>query len=378
MRRLSILSPNLESHVNSRVLAFALAMQDWFEIQIVGPKRPQKQIWSPLLDFDFEVKTFEPRPVVRNVTEMLKNVRLVDGDVTLAITPCYSSFSLGLIAKFVRRTPLVLDMLDWETGFHIEKGFREKWRNFKYSPNPYFVTRVNEHLIFLANEIIVTNSFLQHKFGGILISHLRDSLVFDPNKYDSAKLRKECSLEPRHKVVAFLGTPKPHKGITDLIEAIHRIQDPNIILLVIGVLDGGFYSQIRELCEAKLRERNILLGLQPFNRIPELLAMTDLVVIPQRKSPASKGQIPAKLIDAMMMGKPIIATDLPNIVEALGGCGVTINTGDIEGLSNAIKSVLEDENRLELMGESARRRALDEYSFESARKKLIKVLGAFI
>lgn len=285
---------------------------------------------------------------------------------------------MGLLAKFVRRIPLVLDILDWESGFHIDKSFREKWRNFEYSANPYFVTRVNEHLLFLADEIIVTNAFLQVKFGGILISHFRDSSVFDPNKYDSTELRKEYGLEPRHKVVAFLGTPKPHKGITGLIEAIHRTQDSNIILLVIGVLDGGFYSHIRELCQVKLRNQSILLGLQPFNKIPELLAMSDLVVIPQRRTSASKGQIPAKLIDAMMMGKPIIATDLPNIVEALGGCGIITSVGDIDGLSNAIKSVLIDEDRLKSMGESARSRALEEFSFVSARKKLIKMFGPYI
>ncbi len=48
----------------------------------------------------------------------------------------------------------------------------------------------------------------------------------------------------------------------------------------------------------------------------DLYAEIDVVVLPQDRSPGAQAQLPAKLLDAMRFGKPILASPTAAIVEA--------------------------------------------------------------
>jgi glycosyltransferase involved in cell wall biosynthesis len=117
-----------------------------------------------------------------------------------------------------------------------------------------------------------------------------------------------------------------------------------------------------------------LFGLQPFSAVPEFLALADVIVIPQRETAATIGQMPAKLYDAMAMAKPIVATSVSDIPDALEGCGWLVPPGSPPELARAIGEALSDPERAERMGSRAREKCEREFSWDAMERALESAL----
>jgi len=95
-------------------------------------------------------------------------------------------------------------------------------------------------------------------------------------------------------------------------------------------------------------------GPQPHALMPELLALSDMVVLPQRRTPIASAQVPAKVFEAMAMAKPIVATRMSDLPEILDNCGLLVEPGDIAQLAAAIERLLHDEPLGAELGRRAR------------------------
>jgi glycosyltransferase involved in cell wall biosynthesis len=94
------------------------------------------------------------------------------------------------------------------------------------------------------------------------------------------------------------------------LQAIEILKHKNVILFIVGVNDDEYgISFKRRVDSSGLKHLVHLLPDQPFENLPEILSFVDLVVVPQRQRPASFGQFPARIFDAMAMDKPIVATE---------------------------------------------------------------------
>lgn len=114
------------------------------------------------------------------------------------------------------------------------------------------------------------------------------------------------------------------------------------------------------------------IGQQPFEKIPEFLSAADLVVLPQKETYSARGQVPAKVFDAMMMEKPIIATNVSDLQNILNGCGIIVESGDIHGLATKIKYIFDNPDIAKRMGNAAKEKCIREYSYEAVRPKLFE------
>jgi glycosyltransferase involved in cell wall biosynthesis len=81
--------------------------------------------------------------------------------------------------------------------------------------------------------------------------------------------------------------------------------------------------------------------------------------------------IPVALMEAMSYGVPVIATNVGGVPELCGGdCGVLIPAEDPRALAEAIDSLVQDRSRMEHLGRMGRCRIIEEFSVESAARKL--------
>jgi len=295
-------------------------------------------------------------------------IKAISGDVIYVVKPRAGSFGYGLLAKWVTGKKLVLDIDDWETGFFRDYSLIGKILNSLqiWNMDSILYTSLLSHMTGFAEAITVSNTFLQKRFGGVLIPHFRDTEEFDPARFGRTSIRERLGLQGKQ-VVMFMGTVKMHKGINTLIAAFDRLKNPDFVLMLVGA---------NPRIQKKLPKRSYLKveGPQPFEKVPEFLAAADLVAIMQRQSSASaKGQLPAKIFDAMAMAKPIIATavsDLPKVLS--GGCGLVISDNADE-LAHAIKTIFGDPALAEKMGQAARRKCVEEYSYQAASPALAAV-----
>jgi len=387
--KISILTPDLSQNCLGRAYLLAKILQRHYEIEIVGPEFGDG-IWEPVAD-DKSITYKSVKIIGRfkpylQIKELVKNI---DGDVIYASKPLFTSFGVGLLKKLHNSKPLVLDIDDWQMGF-----MKETYKNlslinrfkslvdstlFFYRAGSYWNNLLSEKLAHFADEIIVSNHFLQRKFGGEIIWHVRDTKAFNPDKFNKSLIRKRYGIEDTKKIVMFFGTPRAHKGIDDLIEAMSFVKNPNTILSIVGIDYKDPYC-LNLVGTAKKRlgkKRFIDFGLQPFKKIPEFLVMADVVVIPQRKNFATMGQMPAKVFDAMAMAKPIIATNVSDLPEILNGCGWITEPKNPEQLAEKIQYVLNNPEESKKIGNKARQKCIEKYSWDGMEEILLRIFKKY-
>ena len=369
--KVSVLCFDLSNNSFGRAVLLAQALSGFCDVEIVGPSR-RGDIWFPLRQTSFPVKSFEWKRYPFFVPVIQRMLKEIDGDVILASKLMPTSFGIGLLKKWASGKPLIVDIDDWELGFFYHSGFWGRiGRLLNFSnPNGLPHTWLMERLAGYTDAVTVSNRFLQNKFNGILVPHCRDTSILDPGRFDSEAIKKTWGLQGK-KVLMFLGTPRPHKGIDDLRVALERIDDSNVYLLIVGADDPTSF------CGAKwgaVRGRVRVLPKIPFENLPEYLAAADILLVPQRQTTDSVGQMPAKLFDAMAMGKPIIATRVSDITEVLGDCGYLVDPGKPDELADAMRYILDHPEEAQRRGQGARERCKRLYDIRNMGAKLRELI----
>src|SRR5207245_10342163 len=157
-----------------------------------------------------------------------------DGDLLYASKPRLASAGVGYLKRLGGRRPLLLDIDDWEVGFFLRSGVLGAVGRALNLANPTGLpwTWLMERLRWMAHGITVASRFLERRFGGTLIPHVRDTDAWDPGRYDRAAARAALGIGAE-RVVMFLGTPRGHKGVDDLVEAVGATA-PDVRLLLLG------------------------------------------------------------------------------------------------------------------------------------------------
>ena len=388
MKKVSILSPNLSGNCMARAYVLARMLERRYEVEIVGPVLG-RGIWQPIAQAG--------APVIRSVSAAVwpspywkvdSISCLADGDIIYASKPLLTS--LGVAVRVKQRTgkPLILDIDDWETGFVSDRfadsgliqrvTFIAASALLYYRPGSYWNVLLSEKLIERADAVTVSNTFLKDKYGGTLIRHARNTHELDPHLFDREALRRRHGIPQDRSVVLFLGTPVAYKGIEDLIEAVAQIKRTGVLLMVIGMDSRKSYCR-----RIAALGRNLLgsgfkpLGFQPLNLLPEFLAMADVFAVPQRMTPATVGQLPAKLFDAMAMAKPIVATSVGDLPQILKDCGRVVEPERPGLLAEAIEGFIADPDGAGSMGERARQECIAKYSYDIVGRLLDDVLNEY-
>jgi glycosyltransferase involved in cell wall biosynthesis len=375
--KISILSPNLSGNELGRAYDLGRLLHTKYEVEIIGPMAG-KEIW--VTHRHHSVIPVKPGRV-RHLSSM------ANGDIILASKPLLSSFGVALMQKLMHRKPLILDIDDWQLGMvkSFYSGLSPAGRLSRLATDvagiahnfSYWNNWACERLVFLADEVLVSNHWLQKRFGGTIIWHPRRADIFDPDLYDRDSLRHERSFNSDDKIIMFSGTPRPHKGIAELIDAVAAISDRRVKLVIVGLV-GDYYSNLyQRMASKKLAGRFFGFGGVSFKELPRWISCADLVVLPQKTDPAALGQIPAKVFDAMAMAKPIISTDLCDLGDILRGCGWIIKPHRLADLKGTIQEVLADPERAHHMGEKARQRFQRHYSFQQMEKRLLHLMSKY-
>ena len=376
---ISILTPNFSGNCYGRAYLLAKLLQGHYDVEIVGPMLDES-IWRPLDgDRSIRYKIIRRFGKFRKYEQMRELLNSIDGDIVYASKPCLTTIGPGLLKKIFAHKPLVLDIDDWDMGILKENiSDLPLFYCSKFFTASFWTCAIGEQLSCFADAITVSNSFLREKFGGTVVHHARDTEAFDPHKFDKGILRSKYNLNKNLKVVMFMGTPRQYKGVHDLIKAVGLINDRNTILIVVGIDDNDPYCKdMAKTAEQILNKRFIGYSLQPFSKIPEFLTIADIVVVPQKASSATVGQVPAKVFDAMAMAKPIITTDVSDLKEIVKDCGWVIEPDNVELLAKTIQSVLDDNEEADKRGCMARQKCIEKYNYKAVGKILTAVFSKY-
>ena len=356
--KISVLCFDLSSNAFGRAWLLARALSGFYDVEIIGTSK-KGGIWTPMSDSKIPVKEFmwDRLPKFSRIKKNILDA--IDGDLILASKLMPTSFGIGLQKKYSSGKPLLVDIDDWELGFFYHSGFWGRVGRFLNFSNPNglpYVWRM-ERLVGEADGVLVSNRFLQKKFKGVLLPHCRDTSALDPQKFSPGKIKERIGLAGK-KVVMFLGTPRPHKGIDDLLIALKKINIPELRLVIIGAENQ---QEFLKGVDPSVIDRVVVLPKISFQNLPEFLSAADIVAIPQRQTSDSVGQMPAKLFDAMSMAKPIIATRVSDIPEVLEDCGYLVDPSEPSQLADCIQYILSHPAEAKTKGYAARERCKQRY-----------------
>lgn len=365
--KISLMCVNLSSNALGRSHLLANVLKRFYDVEIIGPVLGDT-LWEPVAhDNTIPVKSLKiDSGLISPYQKLLGLTRMIDGDVIYVQKPLLSALGPSLLEKWRSNKPCILDIDDWQLGLINHEGKWSRSHMSFYNTYSYWNALLCERLVRYADAVTVSSSFLQEKFGGVIVRHGRDTTQIDPAHYERNAIRSLYGIAPAKKVVLFAGMPRPHKGIDNLIDAVHRLPDPDLVLCIAGMdkkdpFGQTLYSYARSLLGNRFRN----LGPFPLEDVPKLLTLGDVVVIPQKDSDASVGQIPAKLFDAMAMAKPIVSTHVSDIPDILNDCGWIVPPSDPERLSEAIQAALSDPKEAMERGKEARQRCVSYYSWEA-------------
>ncbi len=369
--KISILAFDLSDNATGRADLLARLLAPRWSVEVVGP-RFGEQIWRPALGGSVPhaaLAVGKARRYPRFAARWGELVARADGDVLLASKPRPTSYGVALLARRRRRRPLILDIDDWEVGFFRRAG---RWGTLGRAlnlanPNGLPWTWLMERLVGRADAITVASRFLQRRFGGTLIPHVRDTEAWDPARYDRAAARARLGVSDE-RLVMFLGTPRGHKGVDDLVDAV-GVVGGDVKLVLVGA-DAAGESGRRWASHPWVR----LVGEIPFDDVPRYLVAADAVAVPQRATSDTVGQVPAKIFDAMALARPIVSTAVSMIPEILDGCGVLVPPGNVLALATALRRLLDDPESAAELGRRARERCREHYSFTAARAALFPIV----
>jgi glycosyltransferase involved in cell wall biosynthesis len=168
--------------------------------------------------------------------------------------------------------------------------------------------------------------------------------------------------------VLFVGRLFPHKGADVLLEA----ADPAWNVVICGrPYDDAYMADLRALASGK----NVtFLQSASDEELNAAYARAALVVVPSvgRDRYGGTTNVPELLglvaLEAAARGIPVVASNiasLPELVED-GKTGVLVPPGDVAALRQAIGSLLADPQRRAQMGQAARRRATERFTWSAA------------
>ncbi len=153
----------------------------------------------------------------------------------------------------------------------------------------------------------------------------------------------------------------PVKDVISLIRAagIVRTQIPGVKFLIYGSVSVPSYFEECKALVAQLELEQSFIFAGHTNDVPAAYRSGDLVVL----SSITEG-FPYSVVEAMMVGKPVVATDVGGVREAIGECGIVVRPREPEELAQALVRLLQDQTLRAAMGNEARQRALSYFTVE--------------
>jgi glycosyltransferase involved in cell wall biosynthesis len=223
-----------------------------------------------------------------------------------------------------------------------------------------------------------------------VIPNAASARQFDPAVWDKdpgvAALRQKFQ---GRKIILTVRRLNPKCGIQYLVEAMPAIvkRHPDVLYAMVGT--GRMEDEIRRRVKELGLEKNILMtGAVPNDETARYFSVSDVVVFPSTAESTS-----ISCIEAMLMGKVVVASAVGGLIELLGRDGArgrlvqlvdwessnyeappvsAIPATRLTAMADAVSDLLDDPEDRNRLGQAARTHALANYDWQVVAAKTIK------
>ncbi|NWG21627.1 MAG: glycosyltransferase [Chloroflexi bacterium] len=331
---------------------------------------------------------YSPHPSL-NVFGYAESLRADVGvrGAALMATPLALAASLRALAHLTRHHAFDLVHAHWVLPNGLPAAITARWRDLPlvvslHGSDVYLASKawplsLTAAVIFRAASAISACSGDLHERAirlGAPPAHIEvipygvDAHAFRPDPRAGALVRAELGMADDARLIIAMGRMVHKKGFTYLIDALPRIRatHPRAQLVLAG------YGDLLE----DLKQRAVRMGVAdavlfpgqlPRDRAARYVAAADVYVVPSVRDDAGNiDGLPNTLLEGMGAARPIVATHTAGIPDVItdGVHGLLAPERDAAALAAAIGRLLSDGDLAARLGAAARRRVLDELSWD--------------
>ncbi len=193
-----------------------------------------------------------------------------------------------------------------------------------------------------------------------------DVNVYDPSKSHPG-IRDEFGFTDQNILLASIARLTTVKGHCFLIDAAPKILEefPECRILIVGygVEQENLKRQVRE---RSLEDRILFLGKR--HDIPNILSSIDVFIQPT----LTREGLPLAITEAMASGKPVVATDVGGVSEAIidKSTGILVPPGNHNALAEGVLSLLRNPSQRREIAMNGRQHCLKRFSSETMIEKI--------
>jgi glycosyltransferase involved in cell wall biosynthesis len=293
-------------------------------------------------------------------------------NVVWAVSPNYFSSFPGLFYKLLKRSPLVLDVVDLWPEALVYLGFlKSRFIIGLINASVYFFYTVSDKIItlnqFMKREILKR----QRNSKVFVVENIVDSSVFRPIDVERFKFLRDKF------VVMYsgnLGHIYDFDTVLGAIKNLSYIQD--LVLVLRG--NGECAAEVHEKI-GSFRNAGLFTDVVAVKQVVEFLNMADVFLLPMKKLENCEFSFPIKLVEYMGCGKPVISCaegDIATLTRESGG-GLVVQPGNIAGLSEAILRLYKDRKLCQEIGKKGEKYVIEHLSPEKMTCGLENALLGF-
>jgi len=158
------------------------------------------------------------------------------------------------------------------------------------------------------------------------------------------------------------------RAVAVFARVVQVVPDADARLLVVGRgLIGEERTFAEQLRARGLADRAVMAGWDETvaAEVLHYLAAGDVALYPLDDTLLNRTKCPLKLVELMAVGLPVVAERVGQTAEYLvgGESGVLVPSGDVDAFAGAVVALLRDEDRRRRMGEAARRRIREHFTW---------------
>ena len=246
---------------------------------------------------------------------------------------------------------------------HMSSLFwNDRWpRNWLHGGAEYLLARLTHRTIFVANPIyqlylakgIVSASKACYVPNGIDLAFFAEAQ--QPGYTSMTQLRQAWGINQNEAILLFVGRYSFQKGLESLVSALGRIAADHPLVRLVLLGEGPEREKLTQhIARLGLQGRVTMTGFRPSTEVMAWLQMSTVFVLPSLFE-----CLPYTLLEAMAAGLPCIASNVGGNVDLIqdGETGLTVEPGDVDSLTRALRRLLEDADLRVRLGQNARAKA---------------------
>lgn len=192
-----------------------------------------------------------------------------------------------------------------------------------------------------------------------VINHGVDTNLFKPNQELNSRFSLKLNVSDDDFIIGYIGTLSIYEGIDYILKCVRLLlneeQKRNIKFVIIG--DGIYKNEMLETIKnLRINDNVLYLGKIDYRNVIKYYNIFDLVIYPRKRCELCNTTPSYKILEAMSMEKPIIASELNATKEIIIDefNGLLCKPDNIEDLLQKINLLIQNPELRNKLGKNAR------------------------